>query len=113
MFSKTIESNRGIDEWTGGTLPLEKYEYCCSIPTDVWEPLEDAQDESVHEILKWFFHAKVLKVPGMDIVFQEELRYIVRTFELGTKEEWSTKITVFDVRWQQDRVFSFRLRKKP
>lgn len=101
----------GIDEWSGGTLPAEKYEYCCSMPTDFWEPLEDAQDESVQEILKWFYHAKVLKLPGLDIVFQEELRYIAQTSELGTEEEWSTKITVFDVRCQQEHVFSFRLRK--
>lgn len=110
-LKKITKSNWGIDEWSGGTLPAEKYEYCCSMPTDFWEPLEDAQDESVQDILKWFYHAKVLKLPGLDIVFQEELRYIVQTSELGTEGEWSTKITVFDVRCQQDRVFSFRLRK--
>ena len=110
-FKKNGSVNRGIDEWKGHTLPNDKYEYCCSSPTVAteWESLMDATDESIPHILQWFYGYKVLKVPGFDVVFEEELRYTVHSSEI-TEDPWSVKITVFDVRCQELRTFTFKLK---
>ena len=107
---KTCFNTSGIHEWPGGTLPAEKYLYCCSCcsltpVTTEWETLADADDEATSQILKWFHDFKVLKVPGSDIVFEEELRFVVRSSEVTT-DPWSSKITVFDVRCQNGLIFS-------
>ena len=109
----SIKSNWGIDEWTGDCLPAEKYEYVCSVQTDTesWASLAEVEDEAVQEILKWYYQNKVLMVPGAEIVYEEELRYIVCKSEHSSLKEWSVQITVFDVRLQQECVFSFRLGK--
>ena len=59
----------------------------------------------------WCHDFKVLKVPGVEVVFQEELRYIVQSDELTSDNGWGINITVFDVRSQENREFKFRLRK--
>lgn len=111
---KTCFNTSGIDEWPGGTLPAEKYLYCCSCcsltpVTTEWETLADADDEATPQILKWFHDFKVLKVPGSDIVFEEELRFVVHSSEVTT-DPWSSKITVFDVRCQMDKIFTFKVK---
>ena len=68
------------------------------------------EDESVPEILKWCFHSEVLKVPGKDIVYQEELRYIVEYVDVS-HENCMASVTVFDVRCQETKMFTFQLRK--
>ena len=102
--------NWGVDEWASGILPAENYE--CSCPPDFdWTNLSDVEDESVQKILTWCHDFKVLKVPGVEVIFQEELRYIVQSAELTSDNGWGINITVFDVRGQENREFKFRLRK--
>jgi hypothetical protein len=50
-------------------------------------------------------------VPGKDIVFEEELRYMVQTTEISD-EKCKTAISVFDVRCQEIKMFTFQLRKQ-
>ena len=99
----------GVDEWDGGCLPASKYEFS-NPETSEWKALDDSDDESVHEIMRWVYRSKVLKVPGCDIVFEEELRFHILSCQLDTSEIWSCKVTVFDVRCQEERLFHFRLR---
>ena len=68
-------------------------------------------DESIPEILKWCFNSTVLKVPGTEIIFEEELRYTVQRMEISN-EECKAAISVFDVRCQEIKTFTFQLRKQ-
>ena len=97
-------------EWPGGSLRCDKFEYSFGTTPTEWEPLSDAVDESIPEILKWCFNSTVLKVPGKDIIFEEELRYIVQKTEVSD-ENCTAAVSVFDVRCQEIKMLTFQPRK--
>ena len=73
---------------------------------------ETVDDEgAVKEVLRWLHQRYVWKVSGSDIIFHEELRYIVKKETIQQDPCWEARVELFDV-WQQvSRELCFRLLK--
>ena len=87
-------------------MPNGKYEYCDDGIT--FQPLLD-DDGPIKEMLRWLFKSNVMFVPGSEIVFQEELRYIVQKDLITQKPIWEARVDYFDVRQQVYSYVIFRL----
>lgn len=93
------------------TLPVSKYEL--KIGSDAFTPVSDIEDESLWEVLRWLYSARVLKLGDRSVNFQEELRYKVQHDEVSVNEgKWNATIRVFDIRDREDKTLEFRLVNK-
>ena len=79
--------------------------------SSAFEPVDD--EGAWKEVLRWLYQRYVWHVSGSDIVFQEELRYIVRKEMVQQEPSWEAHVELFDVREQVCSVARFRLRKVP
>ena len=86
---------------------MGKYEYSESSEGG-FQPVDD-ESEVVEGLLKWLYQSKVLVSGGPDVIFQEELRYIVRSNTIVAEPVWGATIEIFDVREQVLKTIHFRL----
>ena len=76
-------ANLGID-WPGQMLPMGKYEYLIEDEDDVatFQPLDD--NENIKELLRWLYQHTVLKTADNQVIYQEELRFVVNDVAVST-----------------------------
>lgn len=102
--------------WPAGQLPLQKYEYKIEseeLGSGHFAPMSsiDDPDEAIVDILKWLYHANVLYTPGHDIIYREELRFIVQHDQIcwDSKGNWHGLVRFWDVRDQLVKTVTFRV----
>lgn len=92
-------------------LPIDSYE--CKIETEgeqnEFEPLDNFS-EDVHDVVRWLYSAKVLKIDDDNVISQEELRYQVTSDKVTWVDgTWKCQVSVFDMRDQCLKTFCLQL----
>ena len=91
--------------WKGG-IPAEKYKY--SLDDGASYTLLEEESEFL-PLLLWIREAYYDKVASRDVIFKEELRYIVQKDALVNQPIWECMLQVFDIWEQQELQVRFRL----
>ena len=103
-------------KWTLGLgVPEEAYEV--DVTSDLgdsvgWLNLEDRDDPRLTRLLLWVYQSHVHKVTGNDVLWNEELVFLVKDSRLQQAPHWEVDLKVFSIWDQCDCQVKFRLAPK-
>eukprot|EP00438_Fugacium_kawagutii_P026838 Skav204843 [mRNA] locus=C8798836:33:474:- [translate_table: standard] len=93
-------------------VPQEKYtvEVLQGCSTSGVELLSDAADSSrLTSLLQWLSQYVRFGVAGNDVIWNEQLSFLVKSKEISHTPEWSATIRAFDIWEQQDIAVIYKL----
>ena len=109
VFICSVKKNQGLP-WSG-VEPPEDYLFQVTISNETSEmkPVSDAEDAGIPNLLVWLYNNVVHRVPGDDVIKNEELIYIVQKTVLEHEPTWCARVECFSILDQQQITVCFKI----